>query len=35
MQKKIHLAKKHGENNMEKYQGKNFIEYTNMKGTYL
>jgi hypothetical protein len=35
MQKKILLAKKHGENNMEKHQGKNFIENSNMKGTYL
>ena len=29
------LRKKHEDNNMEKHQNKNFIEYSNMNGTYL
>ena len=29
------LSGKHGENNMEKHQCKNFIELSNMKGTYI
>ena len=34
-QNQNHLAEKCGEDNMEKHQCKNFIEYINMKGTYL